>query len=216
MRKSYTLIQKQWRRLSFAGLKRKRQKHPFEPRWIPDFEKTWTKIKLETYKLIYEKASERFQEVLDESESITNKSTRVLVAVSAVIAFSITYLQKDNLSMYVLIPMTIIAIIDFILIVYLLHPRDIIDKGFRPDELIPVNLAAPGDKDHQEQILYYSMVVLIQSKITFMVNHNRSRSRFYFATMILTVVIIVLLMVGVIVSFAMPADSSNASSIIQQ
>jgi hypothetical protein len=175
-------------------------------RWYPDFAANWAKIKLETYELIYKTAAERYQEILDESESITTKSFRILVGISAVIAFSTSYLEKDNLSMLFWIIMTVLSIVDLAVLIYLLHPKDIIDKGFRPDELIPQNLDRPGDEQFQRHILYYSMIVLIQERITLMLTHNRSRGKYYNWALILTVVIIAFLMYGVILSLNTPQD----------
>jgi hypothetical protein len=179
-------------------------------RWYPDFANNWTKIKLETYELIYKTASERYQEILDESGSITTKSFRILVGISAVIAFSTSYLEKDNLSMWFWIVMTVLSIGDLGVLIYLLHPKDIVDKGFRPDELIPQNLDSTGDEEFQRHILYYSMIVLIQERITMMDAHNRSRGKYYNWALILTVVIIAFLMYGVILSLNTPQDAGSS------
>lgn len=190
-------------------LKKWRIQHPFEPRWYPDFKNNWSAITLRTYELIYKTASQRYQEILDESESITTKAFRILVGISAVIAFSTAYLEKDNLPFAYWIAITLFAICDLIMLIYLLHPTDVKIKGFRPDEIIPPHLDKPGDIPFQRHILYYSMIVLIQERIKYMIPKNKSRGRFYNWALIYTVIILGLLMYGVILSLNAPKETGR-------
>ena len=66
-------------------------------KWKPDFKK-WYDVDKNAYKLVFEQAEKKMEDVLSESESITNKSIKMVAAVATMFAFFVGFLVQKNIS----------------------------------------------------------------------------------------------------------------------
>ncbi len=173
----------------------------FENEWKPDIEKKWYDVKLESYKFIFEQAKERMNDILSESESITNKSIKMISAIAAFLGFILALSLKRGWTLEIFIPFVVLVIVDIILLLILLLPKSVRWRGLAPKIFIPKNLDSEDDKEFQEQLLYYSAVIMLQSNIDYMLGRNSSRSKLYSWALIIFLVILIVTIIFVLSNF---------------
>lgn len=161
-----------------------------ENKWKPDFVK-WHQVEKESYKLIFEQAEKKMDDVLSESESITDKSIKMIAAVAAMFTFFIGFLVKKNIPIGYNSIFIIVFIIDVIGILFLIFPKKIRGRGIAPKVLLPKQLDMEDDKEFQEQMIYYSGIVILQDNIDFMIGKNTGRANLYLACLILALILLV-------------------------
>ena len=155
-----------------------------EINWKPDFSK-WYNVNKDSYKFIFEQAEKRLEDILSESESITNKSIKMATAVVAMFAFFIGFLIQKSIPLGYNSIFIGLFIINVSAIVYLIFPKEVKLRGLTPKILIPSNLDADEDKDVQAEMLYYSAIRLLQDNIDFMLDKNSFRAKVYLASLIM-------------------------------
>jgi len=167
--------------------------------WKPNFDK-WYKVNKESYKLIYELAKERFEEVSSESESITDKAIKMLTAVVSVFGFFIGFIFKQHSShwfIFVLIPL---VATDIYYLYHLLTPKESRLRGLPPSESIPRNLDSEEDQEVQTEMVYYQAIVHYQNNISIMKKKNESRIVNYKIAIKLFLVILIIISIFVATS----------------
>ncbi len=153
-------------------------------KWKPDFEK-WYEVDKDAYKFIFEQAEKKLNDVLSESESITDKSIKMVTAVVAMFAFFVGFLIQKKIPIGYNSIFIGVFLINVLAIIYLIFPKEVKGKGFVPSELIPKKLDSPDDKGHQEQLLYYFAIVKLQEDIQLMRSKNSCRAKIYFYSLFL-------------------------------
>lgn len=158
--------------------------------WKPDFHK-WYNVNKNAYKFIFEQAIRKLDDVLSESESITDKSIKMATAVSSMFAFFIGFLVQSKTPIGYNSIFIILFIINIAGIVFLIFPKEVKGRGFQPSELLPKNLDDPEDKDFQEEILYYCSIVNLENDISLMRKKNSDRAKIYLVCLILALMLFV-------------------------
>ncbi|GAA3962746.1 hypothetical protein [Mucilaginibacter dorajii] len=142
--------------------------------WKPNFDK-WYKVKKESYQLVYELAKERFAEVSSESESITDKSIKMLTALVSLFGFFIGFIFKQHANNWFICVLIPIVSWDIYCLYKLLTPKESRLRGLPPSESIPMNLDSEEDQDYQLELVYYQVIVHYQNNISIMKAKNEAR-----------------------------------------
>lgn len=150
----------------------------------------WYNVDIAAYEVIYKEAKENLEEQLSESESITNKSFKILFAFFAYLAFIYTYF-KDTPKFIVFIQFLLMALAIFYLI-RLIFPKNISQRGTEPEILLVSDFDAETDKGYFLNKTYYSAICTIQSKIDTMKGENTKRIEMYQISIICIVLSILL------------------------
>lgn len=161
-----------------------------ECKWKPDFEK-WYNVNKDAYKFIFSQAEKKLEDVLSESESITNKSIKLVTAVVAMFAFFVGFLIQKNIPIGYNSIFIILFIINVGGVLFLIFPKEVKGRGFVPSELLPERLDSPDDKEYQEEMLYYSAIVKLEDDIQSMRQKNSGRANIYLASLILALLLLV-------------------------
>lgn len=173
--------------------------------WKPDFERNWSKINLDTYGFIIKQAEKNFDELISESESITNKSIKILTFNSILFSFFFSYSKQFNhyTSYRIELVMPLILFLGVVFIVMkLMFPKRIRFKGFSPKDLLSdaSNLDSEDESFHL-QILYYITIVKLEDNILVMKAINTCRAKLYKISIIMSVVQLILMMMIIFLSF---------------
>lgn len=161
-----------------------------DDKWKPDFKK-WYDVNKDAYKLVFEQAAKKLDDVLSESESITNKSIKIITVVAAMFAFFVGFLIKKNIPIGYNVIFIVIFIVNVTGTLFLIFPKEVRGRGIPPQKLLPKNLDAEDDRNYQEQMIYYSAIVILQDNIDFMIEKNTNRANWYLASLIVTLVLLV-------------------------
>lgn len=171
-------------------------------RWFPDFASTWYKVNRESYKIIYAEAKEKLEDTLSESESITNKSIKMIAALVAMFSFYVGFFIQNHIAIgynaVFLLPFLVIVC----MVLYLIFPKEIKGRGFRPKEFLPEKLDEEEDKNYQLELLYYSGIVKLQEDIEFMEDKNAARAKIYLASLIGALVVFIACAVSIAISIS--------------
>ncbi len=147
-------------------------------KWEPNIK--WYKITPEAYRLIYDEAKERYEDIMSESESITNKSIRMLIALAAFIGFTLDFAIKQNFKEIVPIYFLLaIILVDVWLLYKLIAPKHVKGRGVPPDLSINKVIDYDENKDNQVQLTYYTLIVTLQRNIYYMIDRNNERAKYY-------------------------------------
>lgn len=158
--------------------------------WKPDFEK-WYHVNKDAYKFIFTQAEKKLEDVLSESESITNKSIKLITATVSMFAFFIGFILQKNILIGYNVIMVIFFISNVVCIIFLIFPKEVKGRGFVPSELLPKRLDHPDDKEYQEEMLYYCAIVKLEEDIKTMRQKNKARSKIYLINLILSLILLV-------------------------
>lgn len=148
------------------------------PQWKPNFDK-WYEVDISAYKFILEQATKKKDEVLSESESITDKSMKIVAAVAAFLSIFYGIVGQKHIPVVAGAVPTILSVIAIGIAVTLLFPKGVRSRGIAPNVLIPSHLDSPEDKGFQEHMLYYSAIVILQDDIQEMRMKNLGRAGRY-------------------------------------
>ncbi len=165
-----------------------------------DIVKDWEELPLESYKFLFSQAKDRFDEVLSESVSITEKSiTLTKVAVAAMSGF-VGYNFKANPGLEWIVVLSFVFLIDLICLVVLMFPKGVVFKGSPPQEIFCDYLDNPSYTENEKTtIVYYHELRRYQERIDIMTKKNSQRQLFYGVALVVTILSTVLT-AGVIVS----------------
>lgn len=160
-----------------------------ECKWKPDFVQ-WYSVNKEAYKFIFQQAEKKLEDILSESESITNKSIKLITAIVAMFAFFVGFLlqKKEPLGYHS------ILVFGFILnvagVIFLIFPKEVKGRGFIPSELLPERLDHEEDKEFQEEMLYYCAIIKLEEDIQIMRQKNSERSKVYLCCLVLALLLL--------------------------
>lgn len=164
--------------------------------WKPTVK--WYKISIESYKIIIDLAKERLEEVLAESQSITEKSIKMLTGLLALMVFLFQFGIKQNQVNLIELSLIVLLFTSAIyLLMRLIMPKEVRYKGLAPYSSLPPELDHPEDIDFQEQNISYFIMLNLQYNISFMIEKNKSRIVLYKRA--LSLLIGLVLMVGYVV-----------------
>jgi len=161
-----------------------------ECKWKPDFDK-WYNVNKEAYKFVFGQAEKKLEDVLSESESITNKSIKIVAAVVAMFAFFVGFLIQKNIPIGYNAIFIILFIVNVAGVIFLIFPKEVKGRGFVPSELLPKKIDNSDDKDFQEEMLYYCAIVKLEEDIQLMRQKNSVRAKVYLACLILSLMLLV-------------------------
>jgi len=160
-------------------------------KWVPNFTK-WYDVDVASYKFIFEQAEKRMEDVLSESESITDKSIKIITAIAAMFAFFVGFLIKKEISFGENYVPIFLFTLNIGCALFLLFPKKVRVRGIAPKILLPLRqLDNQEDKAYQEHILYYSAIVILQDNIDFMIKKNAIRSIVYLVSLLLGLVLLI-------------------------
>lgn len=151
-----------------------------ECKWYPDFDK-WYNVNKDAYKFIFEQAEKKLEDVLSESESITNKSIKWITGVVAIFGFFVGFLIQKSIPIGYNSIFMIFFVLNVAGLLFLVFPKEVKGKGFIPSELLPEKLDSPDDKDYQQELLYYYAIVKIEEDINLMRKKIQSERIFTWA-----------------------------------
>lgn len=157
----------------------------------------WHEVKEDSYKLIYEQAITRFEEFASESESITDKSIKILTAVISLSAFYIAYCLGTPIKIPAGIVLSILLVL-FIIELKTLYKltsskKKVAYRGVDPAIAAQETVFDKENKDYQIQGMYYNLISVIDDNIDFMFKKNQSRAKDYELALILLYSIIILI-----------------------
>lgn len=153
---------------------------------------TWYKIKKETYELIYKQVSERYEDILSESESITNKSIKIAYSFPIILTFIYNYLLKDIQANFAMWLILMLSVLNFYLLFKLMFPKNVISRGLNLKTCIDEEILQSDNIDYQEQFVYYKIITSTQRKTEDMRAFNSLRHRLYKRMLLITFSIIML------------------------
>lgn len=165
-----------------------------------DIVKDWEKVPLEAYKFLFSQAKDRFDEVLSESQSITDKSANLAKITIAALSGFAGFNFKANPGLEWIVILSFLFLGNLICLGILMFPKSVIFKGSPPKDLLCNFLDNPVyTDDDKAAVIYFHKLVRYQERIELMGAKNSSRHTFYGIALILTV-ILTALTAGVIIS----------------
>ena len=158
-----------------------------------DIVKDWENVPLESYKFLFGQAKERFDEVLSESVSITEKSINLTKVTIATLLGFVGYNFKVNPGFGWIVILSLLFLINLIFLGILMFPKGVIFKGSPTVEIFCEYLDNSNyTKDEKIIIVYYHELRRYQERIDKMIKKNSQRHIFYGSGLILTLVLIIL------------------------
>lgn len=158
--------------------------------WKPDFEK-WYNVNKDAYKFIFDQGEKKLEDVLSESESITNKAIKMIVSAVVMFSFFVSFLIQLHKPIGYNLVFYFLFIGDIVAIIFLIRPKEVKGRGFAPSELLPKKLDNKEDEKYQEELLYYFAIVKMEEDIQIMRKKNSGRANLYLGCLILTIVVFV-------------------------
>lgn len=153
----------------------------------------WYNVEIEAYKFIHEQAKERLEDLLLESESITNKSFYIVGALATFTGFLLGLFANDAQMIGELLIFILVVLIigDAIMLYLLIIPKNIKFRGIPPEQAITQEFDHPEDMGFQVQKAYYTSISILQSSIDHMRKKNASRITLYRWALIVFLILII-------------------------
>lgn len=158
-------------------------------RWKPPFV-DWDRVHLDAYRLIYQEGKECFEDVLSETESITNKGLKVVAALAAFLGIFLGHAIKHPPQPWLIGLFLGLAVANCLFLTLIIFPRKSSNRGERPAELIPPDLDKQEPSDHHAA-MYYHAIVMLQEKIERVVDSNENRATYYKVSLLLTFITVI-------------------------
>jgi hypothetical protein len=169
-----------------------------------DIVKDWEQVPLESYKFLFSQAKERFDEIISESVSITEKSMNLTKVTVVAMSGFVGYNFKVNPGLEWIVLLSFLFIVNLICLVILMFPKGVVFKGSPPKEIFCDYLDNSNyNNEEKTTIVYYHELIRYQERIDNMTNRNGQRHLFYGVALILTVLSTVLT-AGMIISTIFP------------
>jgi hypothetical protein len=150
-------------------------------KWRPPFNK-WYKIDKEAYKIIFEQAQKRFEDVMGESESVTDKSIKMISILSGILGvlIGVYFNQKvTHIPFWLKGGIILLAAAEAFLLFNLIAPKQNRNRGMTPEFSIPKDLDNDEDQKMQAELVYFQSIILLQDNIDFMIEKNKKRAQCY-------------------------------------
>lgn len=125
-------------------------------------------------KPIYQLSIDRFEECASESESITEKSIKVLISVASLGAFWVGIGLNHKINICLVIIIGFFYIVEVVMLFLLILPRNVYHRGLKPETAYPKDLHEER-KNEQEIVVYQNLINTISQKIEdfYTVMHRR-------------------------------------------
>jgi hypothetical protein len=167
--------------------------------WV-DIVKDWEKVPVEAYQFLFSQAKDRYEEVISESESITNKAIKLTTITIAAISGFVSYKFTASPNPSFIIILSFLFVGDLICLGILLFPKRIIQRGSPPNETFIDYLDNVELEEHEKtKLVYYHELKRYQKNMQIMDKKNGDRHWFYGIALCLTIVATVIT-AGVIIS----------------
>jgi hypothetical protein len=165
-----------------------------------DIVKDWEKVPVEAYQFLFSQARDRYEEVMSESESITNKAIKLTTISIAAISGFVSYKFTENPNPGFVVLLSFLFVGDLICLGVLLFPKRIIQRGSPPNETF-IDYLDNSELEEQEKtkLVYYHELKRYQKNMAIMEKRNSDRHWFYGIALCLTIVTTVIT-AGVIIS----------------
>lgn len=169
--------------------------------WQPDV-RNWDTIPIESFKVILENVKERFNDVLGEMQSITEKSYNIIKASLALQSFTLAAILKHaNIDFFLLALFAASSISSWYLGYFLVAPKFALQKGLAGKDIRWSEYDEPEHKSYQIQLTYQMMIVTYQDAITMQQKLNSERMELF--KLMLLNFIFVLILTATIVGFSL-------------
>ncbi|WP_018629210.1 hypothetical protein [Niabella aurantiaca] len=158
-----------------------------------DIVKDWELLPLETLIFIFTQAKDRYEELLSESESITNKTFFFIKTTTASsIAATVYFLKTPSYHRFIWIA-AILFVVTFSIYIYLLSPKKVIYRGSSPKEIFISYLDNKSyATEEKTKLAYYHELIRYQDRIESMTGRNDERNMWYKIALVLSVSIFIL------------------------
>jgi hypothetical protein len=155
----------------------------------------WYNVDQEVYLSVFDLAKERLEDILAESESITNKSIKITTGLLAFVGVFAGYFSANQNLITNFTPLLawsgLPIFVNILTLVWLIFPKQTANKGLPPLIALVDDFDNPDDKENQMQLLYFNSIVVIQDNIDFMISKNELRAKFYSVSLILFLALII-------------------------
>ncbi|MFI5161711.1 MAG: hypothetical protein ACHQHN_10570 [Sphingobacteriales bacterium] len=151
----------------------------------PTFHKKWTSkisywenVSVDEYKFIFDQAKERFEDVISENESITDKGIKIATATIALSGFFIGIAVQNHFFVNhrgFVYATSVIGVINILSVGMLLFPKKARKRGLSPDIATTDEFDNEDDKGYYLQKLYYNSIAILQNNIDLTIIANESR-----------------------------------------
>lgn len=156
-------------------------------KWI-DITKNWESIPLEGYKFLFSQTKDRYDDVMSESISITEKATFLFKIITTFLISLVAANIKFNNSINdIVMPLCLVALI-MVVFAYLMLPKKVIFKGSPPKELFRDYIDNKSYNDNDRvNIIYYHELLRYQQRIDIMTYSNYKRQFAYSIVLIMSI-----------------------------
>lgn len=156
----------------------------------------WAKMPVSCYKSIFEQAKERFNEVMEESQTITKKAMQALLVYITTLSSITSIILSPNHPSEIfelktlLITSLATGLFGITLLIKLLRPKEVFYKGSSPKETFTQSANNNLVGDEFEQNFFYDEIVRYQKKIETLDKNNRSRIELYNYVLTISILLI--------------------------
>jgi hypothetical protein len=153
--------------------------------WEPKI-KDWEKIGIDAYKFIYQQSEKRFEEIMTESEAITDRALKLFILMVGLLSLFIGFSLKAGNTNWIIL-LSVFYVLDTILLVWLMRVKNLFLRGSAPIEIFIDNLDREDyTESDQASILYYNEICRYQDKIDKNKEKNTDRQMVYLLTICLS------------------------------
>lgn len=177
----------------------KDKKHPIPKSVI----NKWYNVDVKAYEIAYGLAKERFDDISKESESITDKSIKITSGILIITAFYISIIinkeafLKEHAWLLLLPALGVVGILIFMIMLIL--PKKVISRGLSPLLSFQHDFDNSEDINHQEKLIYFQSLSVLQYNIDYMTKRNKKRAIKYKWAIISSIGLFIVLIPPVIV-----------------
>jgi hypothetical protein len=151
----------------------------------------WDKISIETYEFVIDQAKERLSEIIEESQTITNRGMSILlsyiVALSGLLGYAFSEKSKmahgSGWIIFFSICMAILSIYSFTLLFQLIYPTTVFFRGSPSKEIFYQEVFNDLSAEDSYKNVLYNEIERIQDKIDKMEASNKKRAGQYRRTL---------------------------------
>lgn len=155
----------------------------------PDIVKEWDKLPVAAYQFIFSQTKERYDEVISESESITEKAFKLISISGAFAAGVVSLAFKTNPQFNYTVILVVFYLANFTCLIKLLFPKQVIPKGSPPNEILIDYLDdASYTEEDKTRASFYQELIRYQERIDDMEIRITKRHKYYMASLILTII----------------------------
>jgi len=156
----------------------------------------WYELTENSCKLIYDEAKARFEEFASESESITNKSIKILSVTFSLAAFLLAYAfsHSANIISFIILGIAVIIFVwELVLLFVLIAPKDVRFRGVDVGVSFKKEIMDEENKEYQIQATYFTVIKALKENADFMFDKNNTRASKYETALVLLFTFVLLI-----------------------